>query len=115
MYGSEGVPLRHGKGLAGTPLAANLTCFGEATGIIRLSPADHFDILAITDWLMKYSTAKLRSEHEDITQKLMDLRRLKAVFLPKDMAFMEADFPHEYEKLTKVLYPRLLRTMSHGA
>lgn len=107
VYGISGIPVRHGKGLGGTPLSANLSCFGEATGIVRLSPRDHGDIKAITDWLMQFSTAKTRSEHEDITQKLMDLQRMTAVFLPAEMDFMEADFPQEYEKLIQVMYPRL--------
>ncbi len=107
VYGNSVVPVRHGKGLGGTPLSAHLSCFGEATGIVRLSPRDHADIKAITSWLMQYSTAKTRSEHEDITQKLMDLQRVTAVFLPAEMDFMEVDFPHEYDAMVREMYPRL--------
>jgi choline kinase len=107
VYGRSGIPVRHGKGLAGTPLVEGLACFGEATGIVHLAPQDHADVRALTCWLMRYSTAKTRSEHEDITQKLMDLRQVVAIVLPGDTTFMEADFPEEYATLVKDVYPKL--------
>lgn len=107
VYGSGDRPVRHGKGLGSTPLARGLTCLGEATGILLLQPQHHRDILAITDWLMRFSTAKTRSEHEDISQRMMDLALMSAVSLPAAMPFMEVDFPHEYETLVATFYPAL--------
>src|SRR5262249_26548264 len=50
----------HGKGILSTPLARGLTCIGEATGIVVWEPRDHDLVSAVTDWTMRYSTAKLQ-------------------------------------------------------
>lgn len=98
--------LRHGKGLYGTPLVRGLQCLGEATGIVRFAASDHSDILAISEWLMTRSTAKTRNEHEDLTQQLMHLRRMRAVCF-SDYLFMEVDTPEDHLKLRTQVYPQL--------
>jgi len=102
-------PRFHGKGLLGTPLVAGLPCLGEATGIVLFDPRDHALVRAVTDWLMKYSTAKTRSEHEDITQRLMLLDRVRAVSFGEERLFMEVDTPEEYRVLTEEMWPRLAK------
>jgi choline kinase len=91
-------PRMHGKGLLSTPLAAGLTCIGEATGVVVWEPPDHDLVRAVTDWTMRYSTAKLRSEHEDVTGTMMLLGRMDAVFLPAGFPFLEVDTPEDYER-----------------
>ena len=46
----------------------------------------------------KYSTAKLRSEHEDITQRMMDLGKVGMAEFT-DEFFMEVDTPEEYHRM----------------
>jgi len=97
----------HGKGLLGTRLTRGLACMGEATGIVLFEPADHALVAEATEWCMRFSTAKERSEHEDITQRLMLAERMEVVAF-RDMLFMECDTPEEYATLTSDLYPRVL-------
>ena len=61
----------------------------------------------MTEWLMKYSTAKTRSEHEDITQRLMLLDRVSAVTFGHERLFMECDTPDEYKVLIEEMWPKL--------
>ena len=100
------VALRHGKGLIGTPLVAGLTQIGEATGMVLLAPRDHALARAATSWCLGFSTAKTRTEHEDVTQQLMSQRRVRIEAFD-DALFMECDTPEEYAQMTTVLVPRL--------
>lgn len=100
-------PLYHGKGLLGTPLTEHLLCIGEATGILLWEPQDHDALQRISDWVIHRSTAKSRSEHEDITQQMMHARRIAAVPLEAEFAFMECDTPEDYQILTQQMFPRL--------
>lgn len=104
---ANGVPRAHGKGLLHSPLVTELTCLGEATGILLFEPDHHALLQAVTDWTMQYSTAKTRSEHEDLTQRMMGLGKMEAVLFGREHLFMEVDTPEEYEVLTKEVYPRL--------
>jgi choline kinase len=99
-------PRMHGKGLLFTLLTRGLTCIGEATGVVLWEPHDHDLVSAVTDWAMRYSTAKLRSEHEDVTGMMMALGRMDAVLLPAGFPFMEVDTPEDYERGI-ALYARL--------
>jgi choline kinase len=98
VFGDDGPggPRVHGKGLLGTPLVRGMRCLGEATGLLLLEPEDHATWLAAAAWCMKFSTAKTRSEHEDITQRLMTSRALDVVTFDDDARFMECDTPEEY-------------------
>lgn len=109
VFGDErGVPRIHGKGLLGTPLVRGLTSLGEATGLLLLEPEDHAFWLAASTWCMTYSTAKTRSEHEDITQRLMMAGALDAVTFTDDRRFMECDTPEEYDVVRSEMVPRWL-------
>jgi choline kinase len=99
-------PRMHGKGLLSTPLTRGLVCIGEATGVVVWEPRDHDLVSAVTDWTMRYSTAKLLSEHEDVTGTMMMLGRMDAVFLPVGFSFLEVDTPEDYEQGI-ALYARL--------
>jgi choline kinase len=100
-------PFLHGKGLLGTPLTEGAVCLGEATGILLWEAGDHDALRRITDWTVRFSTAKARSEHEDITQRMMSIGRVRAVGFGRERAFMECDTPEEYEVLKREMYPRL--------
>ena len=91
--------IRHGKGLYGTPLTEGLTAVGEATGMVVIDPQDHAFIRQATDWAIEYSTAKTRSEHEDITQLMMHCGRLRIARLLTGDFFMEVDTPADYARL----------------
>jgi choline kinase len=101
------LPRLHGKGLLGTPLTQGLLCRGEATGILLFEPGDHALVRQVTDWVIRFSTAKTRSEHEDITQRMMTLGRIDLVPFGRDLLFMECDTPEEYALLTTELYPKI--------
>lgn len=107
------VPQIHGKGLIDTPLTRHLQVLGEATGIVLFEPKDQKDVAQITDWLIRYSTAKARSEHEDITARLMALGRVDGVVFGAEYAFMECDSPEEYEVLKTELYPKVSGLLEH--
>lgn len=104
----DGAPRVHGKGLLGTPLVRGMRCLGEATGLLLLEPEDHALWLAASSWCMKFSTAKTRSEHEDITQRLMVAHALDAVTFDDDRRCMECDTPEEYEVVRAEMVPRWL-------
>jgi choline kinase len=100
-------PSLHGKGLLDTPLTIDAVCLGEATGILLFEPEEHAALTQVTDWVIRYSTAKTRSEHEDITQRMMGMGRMMPVGFGRDRAFMECDTPEEYEVVKHEMFPRL--------
>jgi choline kinase len=104
--------VRHGKGLHGTELVAGLVPVGEATGMVLVAAGDHALLRGATDWVIGYSTAKARSEHEDVTQLLMALGRVDVVTLPHDEPFMEVDTPADYQRLTGHMWPLLRRSLA---
>jgi choline kinase len=107
VFGDDrGVPRLHGKGLLHTPMAKELKCLGEATGILLLEPSDHATWLGAAAWCMKFSTAKTRSEHEDITQRVMSMGALDAVVFDDDTRCMECDTPDEYAVVRRDMVPR---------
>jgi choline kinase len=107
VFGDDrGVPRLHGKGLLGTPMVKDLTCMGEATGLLLLEPSDHAKWMGAAAWCMKFSTAKTRTEHEDITQRLLTMGTLDAVVFDDDTRCMECDTPDEYEVVRRDMVPR---------
>lgn len=106
VFGQGKRAVMHGKGLLHTGLTRGLECLGEATGMVLFEPQDHALLFEATEWCMRYSTAKERSEHEDITQRVMLAGRMAAVCF-RDELFMECDTPEEYELLTGVFYPQV--------
>lgn len=107
VFGSWDRPEWLGKGLLDTPLTAGLPCLGEATGVLLWEPGDHATLDAVTDWVIGFSTAKARSEHEDLTQAMLRLGRMQAVALAPGDVFMEVDTPEEYRELVERVYPGL--------
>lgn len=104
VFGQGDRALLHGKGLLGTSLVAPYEVFGEATGMLLWEPQDHARLREATDWCMRYSTAKVKSEHEDITQRMMWAGHVAAVRF-SHLRFMECDTPEEYAHLTREFYP----------
>ncbi len=111
VFGSKGRPVVHGKGLLGTPLVRGLECQGEATGILLLEPEDHTLWLAAAAWSMRFSTPKTRTEHEDITQRVMMAGSLDVVAFNDDRRCMECDTPDEYEVVRAEMVPRWKRAL----
>jgi choline kinase len=105
--GRPRAPRTHGKGLLCTPLVESLVCVGEATGVVVWEPGDHRLVRAATDWALRYSTAKLRSEHEDVTEQMMLLGRMASVLLPAGFPFIEVDSPDDYQRMI-ALHARLV-------
>lgn len=107
VFGDDaGIPRAHGKGLLGTPMVQDRRCLGEATGLLLLEPQDHDLWLRAAAWCMRFSTAKTRSEHEDITGRLLAIGALDAVVFDDDARFMECDTPDEYEVAKREMVPR---------
>lgn len=104
-------PRFHGKGLLGTALVDGLACAGEATGILLFEPGDHGLLREVTDWTIGFSTAKARSEHEDVTQRMMMAGRMQIAGFARHVPFMECDTPDEYHVLTTEMFPRLRGTL----
>lgn len=104
VFGEGDLAKMHGKGLLGTSLVGGLTCVGEATGMLLWEPQDHARLREATDWCMRYSTAKVKSEHEDITQRMMLSGEVIATGF-RELLFMECDTPDEYAHLTSAFYP----------
>ena len=80
----------------------------EATGILLWEPGDHERLRAATDWAIQHSVARTRSEHEDITQRMMSMNTMSAVILEPDHLFMEVDTPQDYEVLVTEMFPRIV-------
>ena len=57
---------------------------------------------------MQFSTAKTRSEHEDITQRMFMAGAVDAVLFDDDARCMECDTPEEYEVVRREMVPRWL-------
>lgn len=106
---ADGRPRVHGKGLLGAKaLLADMKSLGEATGILLLEPGDHELWKTAARWCMKFSTAKLQSEHEDITARLMLAGAMDAVCFDDAQRCMECDTPDEYDVVRNEMVPRWL-------
>lgn len=111
VFADAGGPRLQGKGLLGTPMVEGLSCLGEATGLLLWEPGDHAALKAASDWTLGFSTAKMRAEHEDVTNALLRAGRLTAVSCPSETLFMEVDTPDEYAALRSEVSPLLARLM----
>jgi choline kinase len=101
-------PRRLGKGLAGSAAVAGLPCLGEATGITLWAPEDHAALAAATEWALHHSARGPLSEHEDVTQRMMDEHRVRAVTFGAERVFLEVDTPEDYRRLVEEVAPALL-------
>ena len=119
VYGQD-KPQFIGKGLK-PRLIGGAPCLGEATGIVHIAPDDHQLALELTHWLLGNPTlpessfefkgfgpARRKTEHEELSQRLMMLEKLSAKFLDADMLFMEVDFHTEYDACRSHVYPKIL-------
>lgn len=120
VYGSQEQPRFLGKALTAT-LVAGEPCLGEATGIVKLAPADHALARETIDWMVGdpdapegsvrrrgYGPAGRATEHEELTQRFMRYRRMACVHIGEEVPFMECDNANDYRKVRESFYPRLL-------
>jgi choline kinase len=120
VYGAPDRPRFLGKGL--TPaLVDGEPCLGEATGIVKLAPADHALARETIDWLLGapdapegslrrrgFGPARQGTEHEELTQRFMRYGRMRCVRFGAEIPFMECDDEREYAIVRESFYPRLL-------
>lgn len=124
VWGELAAPRFLGKGL--TPaLTGGLPLLGEATGIVKLAPRDHALAREAMDWMLGdpdaaegtlphkgFGPAKRATEHEELTQRLMLLGKVRGLCFDAGLPFMEVDSPAEYAELRERFYPALLRAHS---
>lgn len=116
VYADDGRPRLIGKGLR-PPLTDGLHLLGEATGIVRYDPVDHAFVRAALDWHVgrgadatrPFGPVGIGTEHEVLSQFLMQRDRIEARVLADGMLFMEADFPEDFERARADVYPEILR------
>lgn len=126
-YGTAEHPRFLGKGLT-EDLVAGQPCLGEATGIVKFAPADHGHARAAMDWMLGdpsapegsgrrrgFGPARAGTEHEELTQRLMQLGRMRAVVVSPELPFMECDDAREYQHLRETFYPALLEAEAQEA
>lgn len=120
IYGSLQEPQFIGKGLTAS-MTKQLTCLGEATGIVHFAPEDHSLVKEVMDWLLGdpkaeegslkrkgFGAARQETEHEELTQRLMMLGYMEAVLMEEGLLFMEVDFDAEYQEAVHSFYPQVL-------
>lgn len=107
VYAAGARPVLLGKGLH-PPVTEGLNCLGEATGIVRFEPGDHALVRGALDWLLARGQSRIAAEHEELAQLLLTLGRLGAERLEEGLLFAEADFPEDFERVRRELYPRIL-------
>ncbi len=112
--GQGDAPVFHGKGLLNQPFMAPYSIAGEATGILLFEPKVQAFVKQVYEWTLRFSTAKLRSEHEDMSARLFAVGLGQIVNLPEEILFMECDTPEEYQELKSHIYPKL-RSKIFGA
>ncbi|MEE8410780.1 MAG: NTP transferase domain-containing protein [Myxococcota bacterium] len=121
VYGTAQRPRFIGKALTDS-LVDDATCLGEATGIIKLAPSDHPLVREIINWMLGdpdapegsarhagFGPARRGTEHEELSQRLMQLGKMHGVIFGDELLFMEVDTPDEYARLRESFYPRLLK------
>lgn len=121
VYGTLDRPRFLGKGLT-RALVGDAECLGEATGIIKIAPDEHAMAREMIDWLLGdpdapegsnarngFGPARRATEHEDLSQQLMHLGRMRCLTFGEELLFMEVDTPGEYNQLRESVYPALLR------
>jgi choline kinase len=108
VYAEDGRPKRIGKALGGA-LTKPFELLGEATGIVRFEPGGHAFVRETLAWLLGPDSPRgIASEHEELSQLLIDAGRVAAVLLDSDRLFSEVDFEVDLERVRNDLYPRIL-------
>ena len=108
-------PLALGKGLLNSVITEDMHCEGEALGMVLIHPHDHVFVSGALDWLTRFSTAKARSEHEDLSALMMRSNLLSPFALPSSSLFMEVDFSGDYERLKNELFPEVKKLLPREA
>ncbi len=125
VFGTQDAPRFLGKGLS-PALAGDSPCLGEATGIVKFAPEDHPLVRASINWLLGdpdapkdslayrgFGPARRATEHEELTQRFMHYRKIKAsIFSGDKLPFMEVDNPEEYAELRAKMYPKIVQMES---
>lgn len=104
--------LRQGKGLTGTPMTEALSLVGEATGLIVIEAEDVRDLRAAAAWTLTRSTARQRSEHEDIVNQLMGMGRVEIAYVDPDEVFTECDTAEDYARMVGEVIPTIRAELS---
>lgn len=120
VYGTAERPRFMGKALTDA-LVGGAPCLGEATGIVKLAPSDHRLVRQAIDWMLGdpdapegsapragFGPARRGTEHEELSQRLMQLHAMRCVIFGEELLFMEVDTPDEYTTLRESFYPRVL-------
>jgi choline kinase len=121
VYGSPEAPRFQAKGLS-PDLVGGAACIGEAVGIVKYAPADHALAREGMRWMLGdpdaprgdprrkgFGPARRATEHEELSQRLMQLGRMRCVVFGEELPFMEVDSAEEYAELRQTFYPNLLR------
>ena len=107
-------PLLIGKGLSPL-LTAGLDLLGESLGIIHVAAEDREFVQETARWLTgwpdespAYGFAKSRSEHEELWQYCMTLRRMVAAQVPAGLEYAECDTADDYAYIRSELFPAIV-------
>jgi choline kinase len=107
-------PVLIGKGLSRL-LTAGLDLLGESLGIIHVAAEDREFVQGIARWLTgwpdespAYGFAKLQSEHEELWQYCLTLRRMVSAHVPAGLAYAECDTADDYAYIRNELFPAIV-------
>jgi choline kinase len=107
-------PVLIGKGLSPL-LTAGLDLLGESLGIIHVAAEDREFVQGIARWLTgwpdespAYGFAKLQSEHEELWQYCLTLRRMVSAHVPAGLAYAECDTADDYAYIRNELFPAIV-------
>jgi len=107
-------PVLIGKGLSPL-LTAGLDLLGESLGIIHVAVEDREFVQGIARWLTgwpdespAYGFAKLQSEHEELWQYCLTLRRMVSAQVPAGLAYAECDTADDYAYIRNELFPAIV-------
>ena len=107
-------PILIGKGLS-PPLTAGLDLLGESLGIIHVAAEDREFVQETARWLTgwpdespAYGFARSRSEHEELWQYCMTLRRMVAAQVPAGLEYAECDTADDYAYIRNKLFPAIV-------
>jgi choline kinase len=107
-------PILIGKGLSPL-LTAGLDLLGESLGIIHVAAEDRQFVQEAARWLTgwpdaspAYGFAKSRSEHEELWQYCLTLRRMVAAQVPAGLEYAECDTADDYAYIRNELFPAIV-------
>ena len=115
VYGHDAEhPILIGKGLPPL-LTAGLDLLGESLGIIHVAAEDREFVQETARWLTgwpgespAYGFAKSRSEHEELWQYCLTLRRMVAAQVPAGLEYADCDTADDYAYIRNELFPAIV-------